>query len=133
MRVVVDTNVFVSSFFGGKPRKVVDYWFSGSLTLCVSKPILKEYFDVLGRFEFEDDTLLLRLITAVERRYNILFVENPEEEQWIADDPADDKFIACAIALKAMYIVSGDSHLIGKGKIGNIEIPPPSEMLKLIL
>ncbi len=47
MRAVIDTNVFVSSFFGGIPLKVIEYWFSGRLTLCVSKPVLKEYFDVL--------------------------------------------------------------------------------------
>ncbi|HXW68031.1 MAG TPA: putative toxin-antitoxin system toxin component, PIN family, partial [Dissulfurispiraceae bacterium] len=115
MRVVIDTNVFISSFFGGKQRQVVDYWFSGRLTLCVSGPILREYINVLGRFQFEDDSLLLRFITAVERSSNILFIENPEEEQWITDDPADNKFIACAIALKAGYIVSGDSYLTGRG------------------
>lgn len=41
MRVVVDTNIFVSSFFGGKPRKIIDLWKIGEITLCVSSPILK--------------------------------------------------------------------------------------------
>jgi len=132
MRIVIDTNVFVSSFFGGNPRKVIDKWFSGSLTLCVSSPMLKEYFEVLSRFHFEDDTLLLRLMAAVEKSSNILFVENPNEEQWIPVDPADNKFIACAIALKARYIVSGDSHLTQRAKIDNIKILTPSEFLNLI-
>ena len=26
IKVVIDTNVFVSSFFGGNPRKVIDLW-----------------------------------------------------------------------------------------------------------
>ncbi len=60
MRAIIDTNVFVSSFFGGIPLKVIEYWFSGRLTLCVSKPILKEYFEVLSRFEFDDNSLLLQ-------------------------------------------------------------------------
>ncbi|MFH1995180.1 MAG: putative toxin-antitoxin system toxin component, PIN family [Nitrospinota bacterium] len=132
MRVVIDTNVFVSSFFGGNPRKVVDQWFSGSLILCASGPILKEYFDVLSRFRFEDDTLLLRLVATVEKSSNLLFVDAPKEEQWVVDDPADNKFIACAIALKAGYIVSGDSHLTRMAKIGNIKILTPFEFLKLI-
>ena len=131
MRVVIDTNVFVSSFFGGNLRKVVDKWFSGGMTLCASEPILKEYFEVMARFEFENDTLLLRLMAAVEKNTNLLFVENPKEEQWIQDDPADNKFIACAIALKAMYIISGDSHLTKAAKIGTIRILTPSEFLKV--
>jgi hypothetical protein len=132
MRVVIDTNVFVSSFFGGNPRKVIDYWFSGALTLCLSKQILEEYFDVLGRFDFDDDTLLIKFMSSIEKSSDILFIDNPEEEQWITDDPKDNKFIACAIALKAAYIVSGDSHLTSRKKIGNIKILTPSEMLKLI-
>lgn len=132
MRVVVDTNIFVSSFFGGNPRKVLDCWFSGLLTLCVSRPVLKEYFDVLARFEFENVSLLAKLLSAIEKSNNILFVENPKEEKWIPEDPSDNKFIACAAVLNAQYLISGDAHLIQKRKIGRIEILTPSEMLKLL-
>ena len=102
--------MFVSSFFGDIPLKVIEYWFSGRLTLCVSKPILKEYFEVLSRFEFEDNSLLYRLMSAFEKNFNLLFVNNPKEQLWIKEDPADNKFIACAIAFKADYIVLGDAH-----------------------
>ncbi len=132
MRLVIDTNVFISSFFGGAPRLVIDHWFSGKFMLCVSRPILKEYFDVLGRFQFDQATFFRRLITALERGPNILFVDNPKEENWIEDDPADNKFIACAISLKAEYIVSGDLHLKRMVKVGNVGIVSPRKMLSLI-
>ena len=132
MRAAIDTNVFVSSFFGGTPLKVIEYWFSGRLTLCVSKPILKEYFDVLNRFEFDDTSLLYRLMSAFERNFNLLFVNNPREQMWIKEDPADNKFIACALALKAEYIVSGDAHLRKLKNIENIKILSPAEMQALL-
>jgi putative PIN family toxin of toxin-antitoxin system len=132
MRVVIDTNVFISSFFGGNLRRVIEHWLSGKLTLCVSKPILKEYFDVLSCFKFDGKSLLFRLMSAFEKSYNILFVDNPKEQEWIKDDPADNKFIACAIALKAEYIVSGDVHLIQAKSIGKIKVVTSSEMIKLI-
>jgi len=132
MKVVIDTNVFVSSFFGGIPRRIVDHWFSGKLILCVSRPILKEYFDVLGRFEFDREDLFRRLITSFQEGLNTLFVDAPKEQNWIEDDPADNKFIACAISLRAEYIVSGDPHLKRAGRIEEVEIVPPREMLKLI-
>ena len=132
MRAAIDTNVFVSSFFGGGPLKVIEYWFSGRLTLCVSKPVLKEYFDVLSRFEFEDESLLYRLMSAFEKNFNLVFVNNPKEELWVKEDPADNKFIACAIALKAEYIVSGDAHLKKLKNIGKIKIVSPAEMLDLL-
>jgi putative PIN family toxin of toxin-antitoxin system len=130
MRIVVDTNVFVSSFFGGILRQIVDHWFSGELILCISRPILKEYFDVLSRFQF-DEALLGRLITALEKGSNILFVDNPKEQNWIEDDPADNKFIACALSLHAEYVVSGDLHLNKAGKIENVKIVRPREILSL--
>jgi hypothetical protein len=132
MRAAIDTNVFVSSFFGGIPRKVIEYWFSGRLTLCVSKPILKEYFDVLNRFEFDDKALLYRLMQAFERNFNLLFVNNPKEQMRIKEDPADNKFIACALALKSEYIVSGDAHLKKLKNIANIKIVSPAEMQDLL-
>jgi len=132
VRIVIDTNVFVSSFFGGIPRQIIEHWFSGEFILCVSRPILKEYFDVMGRFQFDREGFFERLITAFEKSPNTLFVDNPKEENWIEDDPADNKFIACAISLDAEYIVSGDLHLKRAGKIGNVEIVPPREMLSLI-
>ncbi|MDA8090475.1 MAG: putative toxin-antitoxin system toxin component, PIN family [Nitrospiraceae bacterium] len=132
MRVVIDTNVFVSSFFGGKPRQVIENWFSGRLTLCVSKPVLKEYFDVFGRFQFDNNALLLKFMSAMEKNSNILFAENPKEVKWVVQDPADNKFIACAIALKAAYIISGDAHLKNMKKVANIKILTPSDMLDLI-
>ncbi|MBM4307981.1 MAG: putative toxin-antitoxin system toxin component, PIN family [Deltaproteobacteria bacterium] len=132
MRVVIDTNVFISSFFGGIPRQIIDHWFSGKFTLCVSRPILKEYFDVLGRFQFEREDFFGRLINAFEKGPNILYIDDPKEENWIKGDPADNKFIACALSLHAEYIVSGDIHLKRAEKIGNVEIIPPREMLRLI-
>ncbi len=132
MRIVIDTNVFVSSFFGGIPRRIIDHWLSGSATLCISRPILKEYLDVLTRFEFDRRDLFETLVTSFERGPNILFVDTPDEQSWIEDDPADNKFIACAISLKADYIVSGDLHLKRIGKIGRIEIVSPREILKVI-
>jgi predicted nucleic acid-binding protein len=32
------------------------------------------------------------------------------KHQLIANDPADDKFVNCAIAANALYIVTHDSH-----------------------
>ena len=130
--MVIDTNVFVSSFFGGIPRRIVDYWFSGKLILCVSRPILREYFEVLGRFQFDRKDLFRKLATAFEKGPNILFVDTPKEQNWIEDDPGDNKFIACALSLHAETIVSGDSHLKEVAEIGGVKSVPPRKMLGLI-
>ena len=44
MRIVLDTNVFISGvFFGGTPGTILRAWRSGEVSLVVSKPILEEY------------------------------------------------------------------------------------------
>ncbi|MDW7761998.1 MAG: PIN domain-containing protein, partial [Acidobacteriota bacterium] len=62
MKAVIDTNIFVSSFFGGNPRKIIDRWKTGGLTLCLSAPILEEYAAVLRRLGLEGEDELRELL-----------------------------------------------------------------------
>ncbi len=44
MRIVLDTNVFVSAvFFGGVPGRILEAWRDGRLQLVLSAAILDEY------------------------------------------------------------------------------------------
>lgn len=63
-RVVVDTNVFVSSFFGGNPREVIDLWKTGRVTLCLSAPIVEEYMAVLKKARADGRTGTRRIAPA---------------------------------------------------------------------
>ena len=56
-KVVIDTNVFVSSFFGGIPRKIIDLWKNGKITLCLSQAIIEEYIDVLIRLGIDNSEI----------------------------------------------------------------------------
>ena len=43
IKVVIDTNVFISSFFGGNPKNIIDLWKKGEIKLCLSREIVDEY------------------------------------------------------------------------------------------
>jgi putative PIN family toxin of toxin-antitoxin system len=130
MRVVIDTNVFVSSFFGGNPRKIIDLWKDGRITLCLSGAILDEYIDVLQRTGLKDEQELEELLTLFSRGFNILFTTKTPELKLVRNDPDDDKFVECAVALKADVIISGDKGLIAlKGYVG-IRIVTPQKFLE---
>jgi len=73
IRVVLDTNVFVSSFFGGNPRKIVDLWKKGSVILCLSPPVVEEYVEVLRRLGLEDSRELEDLLRLFAEGRHILF------------------------------------------------------------
>lgn len=48
----------------------------------------------------------------------------------IANDPDDDKFLACAVAAKASAIISGDPHLLALGSYRGIRIMTPVQFLE---
>jgi len=129
MKVVVDTNVFVSSFFGGNPRKIIELWKSGSLSLCLSPKILEEYFEVLRRMGLEDESDFKELLDLFSRAPNVPFTLKTPEVRTVPGDPDDDKFIACAIALGAEIIVTGDKALEAVRFYKNIRIMNPARFL----
>lgn len=131
MRVVIDTNIFVSSFFGGKPRKIIDLWKEGKITLCLSKDILNEYIEVLHRIGLQDEVELEELLSLFTKSFNILFTTKTPRIKVVKDDPDDDKFIECAVALKAEVIITGDKAIEVIGEYINIKILTPQQFLKI--
>ncbi|OGV60735.1 MAG: putative toxin-antitoxin system toxin component, PIN family [Lentisphaerae bacterium GWF2_50_93] len=129
MRAVVDTNVFISSFFGGNPRKIIDLWKQDRLQLCLSQAIVEEYVEVLLRLGLQDKMEIKELLSLFSKGGNTLFTSETETVTLVADDPDDNKFIECAVALEAEYIVSGDKHLLNIGKYLNIKILSPLAFL----
>ena len=130
MKVVIDTNVFVSSFFGGNPRKIVDLWKEGKISLCISKNILDEYIEVLQRLGLGDGREVEELLSLFAKGFNILFTTKTPKIKAVQDDPEDDKFIECAVALKAEVIITGDKALKTMGEYMGIKILTPQEFLK---
>jgi len=125
-RIVVDTNVLVSSIFGGRPREVMALWRDGQVVLCLSDEILAEYLEVLARFADAKEEVR-ELLTILDEAEGVLFVSPAERIQAVADDPEDDKFLECAVAAQAYAIVSGDHHLLAIGEFRGIPILEPAE------
>jgi putative PIN family toxin of toxin-antitoxin system len=129
MKVVIDTNVFVSSFFGGNPRKIIDHWKHDKITLCLSRAILDEYIDVLCRIGLTDESELEELLALFSKGFNILFVIKTPKIQIIKNDPNDDKFIECAMALKADVVITGDREVFAVKEYAGIRILTPQQFL----
>ena len=131
MRIVLDTNVFISSFFGGNPRTIIDLWKDGRLTLCLSQDIFDEYIEVLRRLGLDSTPELEELLKLFATGFHIVFTTRTPEIHVVAD-PDDDKFIACALALKAGCVVSGDKALVDVRLYQGIRIVTPREFLEIM-
>ena len=129
IKVVLDTNVFVSSFFGGNPRKVITLWKIGEVTLCLSKPIIDEYVEMLQRLGLQNESELSELLGIFARGLHVVFAAKTPELHVVEDDPDDNKFIECAVALKADFIISGDKALTEIQDYMGIKIINPKEFI----
>ena len=127
MHVVIDTNVVISRFLSasGPPAQLFAHWESRAFELLVSEPILAEYARVLRyqhlrlRHRMSDE----EIDEVVDEFKSVgVLVEIKEVIEAVEDDPDDNKFIECAIAGQADYIVSGDTHLLSLKQYRNIPI-----------
>ena len=133
LKVVIDTNVFISSFFGGIPREIIDYWKKGEITLCLSQEIIEEYIEVLNRLGLKDKNEIQNLTKLFAEGYNSIFTAKTPDIEVIEDDPDDNKFIECAVALDSKIIISGDNHLKNLKKYVDIEIMSPKKFMEGML
>lgn len=131
MKVVIDTNIFVSSFFGGNPRKIIDLWKNEKITLCLSNAILDEYVDVLYRIGMKDESEIKELLSLFSKGFNLLFTTKTPKINIVKNDPDDDKFIECAAALKADAVITGDKEVLSIKEYKGIKILTPQQFLKI--
>jgi len=121
--------------WGGKPAQIVKAAEDNKVTLFLSEEIVGELNQVLAYLKlkkvYEAEGLLHQdLIEAVLKVGK--FVNVAQRVKVVLEHPADDKFIDCALAAKAVYLVSGDKHLLKVGSYRKTQILSVSEFLKLL-
>lgn len=131
MRVVFDTNVFLSAlFWGGKPKDSLSLVFEKKIVGVISDGILLELEEKLsGKFKYPKDQLESYLLLIVE---NFDFVK-PKEKLNAVEDPDDNKILEAALEAKVKFVVTGDKHLLKLKEFKGIIIVTPKEFLKMIL
>lgn len=108
LRLVVDTNILVSAALkpDGLQRTVLVMALTKPARLFVSPAILSEYRAVLSRPEFKIRRgLQQQLLQLLKNRAHL--VKNGRA-LYIARDPDDNKFLECAEAARADYLVTGN-------------------------
>lgn len=130
MRIVLDTNVFISGiFFTGPPYQILKAWRDGKVQLLVSPSILDEYQRIAVELALQFHDVDLRpfwdLLTIQAE-----IVLAPTLPQVIHDEPSDDKFLEAAVAGNASYIISGDKHLLKLSEFQGIQILKPKDFVQ---
>ena len=128
-RVVLDTNIIISSALGGALVFILEKWDEGKFTVIVTTDVVSEYFAVLNhpKFGLKQETID-RIIHYIYQFSEFVVLE--EQIRFIGDDPKDDKFLEAAIAGKVDFIVSGDNHLLAIKEFRSIPIISGREFLE---
>ncbi len=107
--IVLDTNVLVMSISARNVyHKVWQAFLQGDYTLCVSNEILEEYVEVLTRNI--NARVAEAVVYAILTRQNVRKLDPHYRFRLIKADEDDNKFVDCAIAGNARYIVTEDHH-----------------------
>lgn len=104
MKVILDTNVFISGiFFGGLPLKILQAWRNRKINMAISPEILAEYIrvgELLNRKYPDIDLTPFISLVAVHSE-----ICNPRPlKTQICTDPDDDKFLACAYVVRQISL-----------------------------
>lgn len=129
MKIVIDTNVFVSGiFFTGPPYDILEAWRNGRLQPAVSQEIVDEYQSVVDELSKQYQAIdTMPILDIVSKNTKIIMA--PSLSEPVCIDPDDDKFIACAIAAHCKIIVSGDKHLLKVSGCCGIQVLKPREFV----
>lgn len=115
MRVVFDTNIYISAFAipGGNAEEAYLQAVHGRFELFTSVAILTETAKVLQtKFDWAEE----RARQAIQEISQAATVLRPRPTLHILRDEPDNRILECAMAADAQWLVTGDRHLLGLGE-----------------
>ena len=135
MRVVLDTNVWLSSvFWEGEAYQLLKTIEKREIEILITKEILLEVSQVLmkeakfQKFIINKRIVVEDLLKAIVVRSKIIV---PKRKITIVkEDPADDRILECAVNGNGDYILSYDTHLLKLKEFKGIKIIKPGDFLK---
>ncbi|MEL6533792.1 MAG: putative toxin-antitoxin system toxin component, PIN family [Bacteroidota bacterium] len=112
MKVIIDTNIWISYLIGKSLAQLTPFLQSGEIVLALSKELIDEISEVTTRpklqkyFPKERVVELFSLLDIIGEEYEITAIPP------ICRDPKDDFLLALATVSNADYLVSGDKDLL---------------------
>ena len=132
-QVVIDTNCLVQMISLHSPyRPIWNAFLAGKFQLCISNEILEEYQEVIE--QQTTSRIAENVILLILNRRNVTFVDPHFRLGLITEDPDDNKFVDCAFAANAEYLVSDDKHfkVLQKTPFPQLNLVRMAEFLEII-
>ena len=133
MIVVFDTNVLIAALITeGICSKLLRRARTGEFTLVSCPSIMKELRRILTKkFRLADGEMVSVIEPVTEAIHQI--IEHTLKVKGVCRDADDDDILACALAAKAEYLVTGDADLLELKRHQGIRIVTPRDFEALFL
>ena|SRR6266540_3635853 len=132
-KVVLDTNVIVSSLIGTSyPKQIIfDFVLNKKLIVCISTEIFSEYIEVLNREKFlKYPEFVAKADIVTSKLYDLAIKLTPFFKLNIVNDESDNKFIELAVFANADFLITGNTHHFKMDKYENVKIVTPEVFVK---
>lgn len=117
--IVLDTNCLLQSLPSKSPfHKIWSDVLDGKICLCVNTDILEEYEEKIAEKSSTD--IAHNVVEAIANLSTTIFQDSYYHFDLLTEDVDDNKFVDCAIASDAEYIVTNDHHF---GVLKDIDWP----------
>lgn len=136
LRVVLDTNVFVSSLLNktGAPAGLMDAWRAGAYLLVTSPSSMAQIKAVLElpriHIRYNLTGADIRQLFDLLEKDAIVVPGRSHAGNIIPREPTERIFLSCALDARADFIVSGDRHLLSLKVFEGIAIEPVAKFLE---
>jgi len=116
VKIVLDTNVLLVSL-GKKSefRVIFESFLQEDIILCVTTDILIEYEEIIA--DHLGSVIASNVLQLIENAPNVKWITKYFKWNLVTADPDDNKFVDCAIASDAKFLVSDDKHFMVLKKI----------------
>ncbi len=132
--IVIDTNSLIMAISSrSNYHKIWQSFIDGDFTLCISNEILEEYAEVIAR-NISANVARYIIYTIMERK-NVKQITPSFKWNLITVDPDDNKFVDCAIAANAKFIVTEDHHfnVLNEIEFPSVDVVKIDDFLKEII
>ena len=107
--IVLDTNCLLQALPSKSPyHKIWTDVLDGKISLCVNTDILEEYEEVISRKSTSE--IARNIVEAIANLSTTTFQNTYVHFELLPADSDDNKFVDCAVASDAEYIVTNDKH-----------------------
>lgn len=128
VRVVLDTNIFISALvYGGVPEKVLRVILAKEIQVVVSPVLQAELIDIITK---KFPLSLADMYLLEEEMQKSFVIVRPRIVLDVVRDKDDNKVLEAAVEGNCDFIITGDLDLLDLSKYKNIKVVTPNQFLQ---